>query len=144
MLFGPVLGRVRVADNSLRVSRLPATHWHDLHQHESASIPLDSRLYHLQEFDHHPYRIRGSLVVRRVGERNGLVLLRLDGPQLRDCSLGRHPACAAELWTFRDRSFRKSVHAERWLYVDDVQLHLQCCIRPGDEEAYQVDQLQGL
>jgi hypothetical protein len=57
-----------------------------------AQVPLDPRLHHFQEPDHHPNRIwRGSLV-RWCSYTHGPLLFRIDGAEFRYRGLGGHSA----------------------------------------------------
>lgn len=79
-----------------------------------------------------------------VCDWDGIILLRVDGPQLGNCCMGRYPTCVTKLRALRNRSISQGLHSQCWLHVDAVQLPMQRCLRPGHEKANQIDELQRL
>jgi hypothetical protein len=107
--------------NLSRVPHCPSPHWHDLHEHLGAQVPLDSRLHHLQEPDYHSHRIRRGAVVRWLRHPHGPFLIRSDDSQLRHRSLGRYSACSQQYHGTRYRGDdRCRLDLARWILVDAV------------------------
>lgn len=82
-------------------------------------------------------------MVWRFRDWDGIVLLWLDGAQFSHRGMGRYSICITTSWAGNRGSIEIGLHAQRWLYVDVVQLPMQRGICAGHAEANKTHELQG-